>query len=160
MRSQYETTPKNETILPDLCLCARLSTAWALRTFGGPHCRRQADASDVGSIICLRDEKKEESLEFYSLFNCSLYYFQAAERGFLKPVGEWNSQRIIVNGPMVEIILNGHTILKANLDELAAKKPEHKGIKRKSGHLAFCGHGDRGAYRNLRIAEIASDDSL
>ena len=53
-------------------------------------------------------------------------------------------------------LFNGTTITEANLDELNKKFPDHQGAKRRSGHLALCGHGDRVAFRNFRIAEPAA----
>ncbi|MFO8026628.1 MAG: DUF1080 domain-containing protein [Opitutales bacterium] len=124
----------------------------------GLHYPGQGNPADTGIEVQILDNTAEKYKKLKPWqFHGSLYYFKAAERGFLKPLGEWNAQRIIVDGPRVEIILNGHSILKANLDELAPKKPEHEGIKRRSGHLAFCGHGDRVAYRKVRLAELPAD---
>jgi len=92
-------------------------------------------------------------------FHGSLYTLQAAKREGLKPVGEWNHQRVIVNGPNLTVVLNGIEILKANLDELAQSHPKHKGVKRRSGHIAFLGHGDAVAFRNIRIAELPNPDA-
>ncbi len=84
----------------------------------------------------------------------AIYKLQAAEQGFLKPVGEWNKQTIIVSGPHMFIILNGKLINRANLDELSAKHPEHKGVKRRSGHIVICGHSDPVEFRNLNVEEL------
>lgn len=69
-------------------------------------------------------------------------------------MGEWNHQKVTVNGSSVIVVLNGVEILNANLDELAKAHPKHKGVLRRSGHLAFLGHGNKVAFRNIRIAEI------
>jgi hypothetical protein len=89
-----------------------------------------------------------------SQYHGSLYKLQAAKRGFLKPVGQWNHQKVTVNGPKVLVELNGTTILDANLDELATKSPKHKGVKRRSGHICFCGHGDPVQFKNITILEL------
>ena len=124
----------------------------------GLHYPGHGNPADTGIEAQILDDTAEKYKKLKPWqFHGSLYYFKAAEKGHLKPVGEWNLQRIMVYGSQVEINLNGHTILKANLDELAAKKPEHLGIKRRGGHIAFCGHGDRVAYRKLRIAEFPPD---
>ena len=42
-----------------------------------------------------------------SQYHGSIYKLQAAKRGFLKPLGEWNHQKVTVNGPKLIIELNG-----------------------------------------------------
>jgi hypothetical protein len=49
--------------------------------------------------------------------------------------------------------LNGETILEVNLDEVVKRHPKHQGAKRRAGHIAWLGHGDKVAFRNIRIAE-------
>ena len=90
-----------------------------------------------------------------SQYHGSLYKLQAAKRGFLKSAGEWNHQKVTVDGARVQVELNGVTILTANLDELATKFPKHKGVKRRTGHLCFCGHGDPVRFRNITILELS-----
>ncbi len=87
-------------------------------------------------------------------FHGGLYTLAAAKQGFLKPVGEWNQQRVTVMGPTVKVELNDQIILRANLDDLAARHPEHEGVKRRSGHIGFLGHGDRVAFRKIHIGEL------
>lgn len=88
-------------------------------------------------------------------FHGSIYTLAAAEKGHQKPVGEWNKQRITMNGPKVKVELNGTVILEANLDEINKEKPDHQGAKRRSGHIGFLGHGDRVQFKNIKIGEIA-----
>ena len=87
-------------------------------------------------------------------FHGSLYTLQAAKRGHLKPVGEWNHEKVTVDGPLVKVELNGVVILDANLDELNKQKPKHKGAKRRSGHICFCGHGAPVKFKNITIKEL------
>ncbi len=88
-------------------------------------------------------------------FHGSLYLLAPAKKSGLKPVGEWNREKITVSGNGLIVELNGEIILRANLDELAARNPKHLGAKRKAGHIAMLGHGDRVAFKNIRIAEMA-----
>ena len=88
-------------------------------------------------------------------YHGSLYKLQAAKRGFLKPPGEWNHQKITVNGPQVIVELNGTKILNADLNRLSAKNSKHKGVKRRSGYICFCGHGAPVQFRNMTILELA-----
>ena len=84
----------------------------------------------------------------------SIYGVAPAKRGFLKPVGKWNHQKVTVKGPLVVVELNGTKITEANLDELEKKNPKHKGVKRRSGHICFCGHGSPVQLRNITIVEL------
>ncbi len=87
-------------------------------------------------------------------FHGSLYTLQPAKRGHLKPVGEWNRQKVTVDGPLVKVELNGTIILDANLDEINKKKPKHKGAQRRSGHICFAGHGAPVKFKNITIKEL------
>jgi hypothetical protein len=89
-----------------------------------------------------------------SQYHGSLYKLQPARRGFLEPVGEWNHQKVTVDGPKVVVELNGTKILDADLNELAKKNPRHKGVKRRAGHICFCGHGAPVQFRNITILEL------
>ena len=104
-------------------------------------------------------EKYQGKLKDYQ-WHGSLYTLAAAKRGFLKPIGEWNMQRVTVRGARVSVELNGVTILNENLDELSAKHPDHKGVKRRKGFIAFCGHGDVVSWRKVRIAEVPYGTAL
>lgn len=88
----------------------------------------------------------------------SIYGVVAAERDHLKPVGEWNEEEIIAKGRRITVILNGVTIVDADLDEATKDGTldgeKHPGVDRASGHLGFLGHGDVLEFRNLRIKEL------
>ena len=70
-------------------------------------------------------------------------------------MGEWNKERITVNGPDVTVEVNGQTVLQANLDQVNKEHPDHVGSKRRGGHLAFLGHGDRVLFRNINVGGLA-----
>ena len=121
----------------------------------GIHYPGEGDGAYTGMELQILDNtaKKYAKLKDYQ-FHGSLYTLQAAKREGLKAVGEWNQQKVTVNGSSVIVVLNGVEILNANLDELAKAHPKHKGVLRRSGHIAFLGHGNKVAFRNIRIAEI------
>jgi hypothetical protein len=92
-------------------------------------------------------------------YHGSIYGIAAATATALRPVGEWNSESIIMNGRVIKVELNGIVIVDINLDVVAKDgktTSDHKidGLTRTQGHIGFCGHGDRVAYRNLRIRKI------
>lgn len=88
----------------------------------------------------------------------SVYGVVPAKTGYLKPVGEWNSEEIIANGSHIKVILNGETIVDADVAEASKNGTidgrEHPGLKREKGHICFCGHGTEVWFRNLRIKEL------
>ncbi len=78
----------------------------------------------------------------------------------MKPAGEWNSTRIVVNGAHVEHWLNGKKLLEYELWSpdwearvKASKFADVKGYGReKSGHIAIQGDHDGSlSIRNVRI---------
>ena len=88
----------------------------------------------------------------------SIYGVVPAKTGFLKPAGQWNSEEIIAKGKQIKVILNGETIVDADIEKASANGTidgkEHPGLKRDSGHICFCGHGAEVWFRNLRIKEL------
>ena len=123
----------------------------------GIHYPGKGDAAYSGMELQILDNThpKYSKLKDYQ-YHGSLYTLQAAKRGHLKPVGEWNHQKVTVDGPLVKVELNGTVILDANLDELNKKKPKHKGAKRRRGHICFCGHGASVKFKNITIKELAT----
>ncbi len=121
----------------------------------GIHYTGKGDPANNGIEVQILDNTapKYKKLKPYQ-FNGGLYYLQPAKKGFLKPVGKWNSEKITVNGPHVTVELNGTVINKANLDDLAKSHPKHQGVKRRSGHITFCGHGDPVQFKNIRVTEL------
>jgi hypothetical protein len=121
----------------------------------GIHFPGEGDGAYTGMELQILDNSAEKykDLKDYQ-FHGSMYTLAPAKREGLKPPGEWNNQRVSVLGSEVKVVLNGKDILAANLDELAAKHPKHEGVKRRSGHIAFLGHGDKVSLRNIKIVEV------
>jgi hypothetical protein len=125
----------------------------------GIHTPLEGDAAYVGKELQILDNtaSKYDKLEVYQ-FHGSVYGVIAAEKGFLKPVGEWNQQEVIVKHPKIKIILNGTVILEG--DYLEASKngtldhKDHPGLQRSQGHIGFLGHGDVVRFKNIRIKEL------
>ncbi|OHB76129.1 MAG: hypothetical protein A2W31_09515 [Planctomycetes bacterium RBG_16_64_10] len=82
----------------------------------------------------------------------SVYGLAPARRGFLRPVGQWNVEEVVVQGSRVTVCVNGTTINDVDLQELPARDgQEHPGRTRPEGHLGFLGHGDPVEFRNIRV---------
>ena len=88
----------------------------------------------------------------------SIYGVVPAKTGHLKPVGEWNSQQVTAKGKQITIKLNGETIIDADIEKASTPKTidgnNHPGLKRSSGYIGFCGHGDQVEFRNIRIRSL------
>lgn len=54
--------------------------------------------------------------------------------------------------------MNGQVILDANIHEASVNgtpdKRDHPGLKNKTGHIGFLGHGDVVRFKNIRIKEL------
>lgn len=89
-------------------------------------------------------------------YHGSAYGMVAAERGFLRPAGQWNFQEVTVNGSSIRVELNGNVILNADLakvTEYMSGRP-HPGKDRKIGAFGFAGHGDAVSFRNVSIRRL------
>ncbi|MGE0771553.1 MAG: DUF1080 domain-containing protein [Cyclobacteriaceae bacterium] len=90
------------------------------------------------------------------------YDMHAPQNKNLKPVGEWNSTRILVNGNHVEHWLNGSKVVEYELQSEEWKKLK-EGSKWKdatgygmasSGHITLQDHGGEVWFRNIMIKEL------
>lgn len=120
----------------------------------GIHYPGTGDGAYTGMELQILDnsDPKYHDLKEYQ-FHGSLYTLAPAKKSGLKPVGEWNHERVSVLGSAVIVNLNGEVILQANLDTLSEANPKHEGVKRRAGHLAWLGHGDRVSFKNIQILE-------
>jgi hypothetical protein len=121
---------------------------------------KEGDPAFVGMEIQVLDDNSDKykgKLAEYQ-YHGSVYGVVPAKQGHLKPAGEWNSEEIILKGKDIKVILNGETIVEANLDEASKNgtidKREHPGLKRDKGFICFCGHGAEVWFRNLRLKEL------
>lgn len=121
----------------------------------GIHYPGEGDGAYTGMEIQILDstDPKYKDLKDYQ-FHAGIYTLKAAKQGFLKPIGEWNHERVTVNGSSVTVEVNGNVALTANLDEISAANPKHEGVKRRAGHIGWMGHGDKVSFRNINISEI------
>lgn len=119
----------------------------------------EGDAAYVGTELQILDNTADiyKNLQAYQ-YHGSAYGIIAAKRGFLKPVGEWNSQEVILKGNRVKVILNGTVILDGDMKEASKDGTkdgkDHPGLERDKGHIGFLGHGSVVRFRNIRIKEL------
>ena len=123
----------------------------------------RGNAAYVGMELQVLDDSapKWAKLQPYQ-YHGSIYGVEPCKRGHQKPVGEWNAQEVIAKGTKIQIILNGTTIVDADLQPFIDGKDtadhggikRHPGLKRAAGHIGFLGHGSRVEFRNIRIKEL------
>jgi hypothetical protein len=93
----------------------------------------------------------------------SAYGMVAAEQGYLRPIGQWNFQEVIVRGSTIVVELNGSVILNCDLAEVKEfldNRP-HPGLERRTGHFGFAGHNDPVQFRDVAIRSLSgADDRL
>ncbi|MCE9630173.1 MAG: DUF1080 domain-containing protein [Planctomycetia bacterium] len=118
------------------------------------------DAAFAGMEIQILDDghPKYASLQPWQVHG-SIYGVAAAERGCLKPVGEWNSEEVTVRGSLVKVVVNGKTIIDADTAAFRDGAPtpdgkSHPGLSRTTGRIGFLGHGDEVHFRNIRLQEL------
>lgn len=90
----------------------------------------------------------------------SAYGMVAAQRGYQRPIGEWNFQEATIVGSTIKVELNGYVILdtdlsKVDMTTVMAKSP-HPGKDRKNGFFGFAGHNDAAEFRNIEIKDLAA----
>ncbi len=119
----------------------------------------KADSHALGYEYQVLDDPKE----YYNpkLKAAALYSLvEAAEDKVLKPVGEFNSGKIIYNGSHIEHWLNGKKVVEIDTDtkEYAERFKLSKYYKytdyfnvHKNGHIVLQDHGDDCWYRNIKI---------
>ena len=118
------------------------------------------DAAYVGMELQILDNTAPiyANLQPYQ-YHGSVYGVIPAKKGFLNPVGEWNYEEVIVQGTSVKVILNGTTIVDGDIagprDNGTMDHREHPGLKNKTGHIGFLGHGSVVNFRNIRIKDLA-----
>jgi hypothetical protein len=91
-------------------------------------------------------------------YHGSVYGVIPAKRGYLKPVGEWNSEEVIAQGTKIKVVLNGTVIVDGDISEARDKgtmdHQDHPGLKNETGHIGFLYHDALVRFRNIRIREL------
>ena len=119
----------------------------------------EGDAAYVGMELQILEDGSPVywDLQPYQ-YHGSVYGVVPAKRGVLRPVGEWNGEEVTVKGRHVTVVVNGTTVVDADLDEASRggtmDHKDHPGLRRTTGHVGFLGHGSIVAFRNVRIREL------
>ena len=119
----------------------------------------------LGFEYQIEDDSLGDDIKLGTHRAAALYDLIAAnDRKHLKPVGEWNTARIVVNGKHGEQWLNGEKVVDFDLgtplmDSLLAKSKYHvyPGFAdKRTGHIILQDHNDEAWYRNIKILVIIS----
>jgi hypothetical protein len=120
----------------------------------------EGDAAYVGMEIQILDDTAPvyANLQPYQ-YHGSVYGVIPAKRGYLKPVGEWNSEEIIARGSRIRVILNGTVIVDGDILEASRDGTidhnRHPGLQRAAGHIGFLSHDTVVRFRNLRVRDLS-----
>jgi len=105
-----------------------------------------------------RDGKnaKTSAAALYALIACN-------EKKSLKPIGGWNSSRIVIKDNKVQHYLNGEVVVEyvwgsdAIKEKIANSKFKNWGefMTKDKGHIAFQYHNDDVWFRNIRIKDLS-----
>ena len=125
----------------------------------GIRMRPGAHAAYQAMEIQILDDTAEKYKHLHPYqYHGSIYGVVPAKRGHLKPVGQWNVQEVLADGPHIVVTLNGVKIVDADINKASTPKTldgkAHPGLKRPSGRIGFLGHGTHVEFRNLRIKEL------
>jgi len=119
----------------------------------------KGDAAYVGMELQILDNSSPiyANLHVYQ-YHGSVYGVIPAKRGALKPVGEWNTERVIADGDHIKIIVNGIVVVDGNIREAGGNgtldHKQHPGLFNKTGHIGFLGHGHKVSFRNIRVKKL------
>ena len=115
----------------------------------------EGDPAYVGMEIQLIDDEGWPGKLADYQHTGSIYDVVPASKLNNKPIGEWNSIRIVAKGSMVKVEVNGTTVVDANLEDSKEKKgAKHPGISRAKGHVGFQSYNTRVEFRNVFIKPL------
>lgn len=125
----------------------------------GIHAPLEGDAAYAGKEIQILDNTAPVYAKLHEYqYHGSVYGVIPAQRGFLKPVGEWNEEEVMVQGSKIKVTLNGTVIVDGDFMEASKNGTldgkEHPGLQKTKGHIGFLGHGSVVKFRNIRIKEL------
>jgi len=117
----------------------------------------------VGMELQIIDNDGYKEVHNYTLqpwqVHGSIYGCVPAKTGALKPCGEWNHQEVRAVGSRIMVILNDQTIVDADVDALTETADgggleKHPGLKRRTGHIGWLGHGAKVEFKNIRVKPL------
>ena len=117
----------------------------------------------LGWEFQLQDDINGDDITNPTHLTASLYEMIASNaRSITKPIGEWNSARLVFNGNKGEHWLNGKKVVEFDITtpEFAAlfAKSKYRNTKgfeeRRKGHIILQDHNDEVYFRSIKIREL------
>lgn len=96
----------------------------------------------------------------------SLYFCVQPSSDRTKPVGQWNSGRIVCKDSIVQHWLNGEKVIHLDYKDprwafnVEMLRQRGGNLEARGANLSLQDHGDPVWYRNLRIRELSSEDEI
>jgi hypothetical protein len=116
------------------------------------------DGAYVGMCECqiLDDTAKVYDTLDPRQYCASAYGMTAVNRGYLRPVGDWNFIEVTAVGPKLTMELNGTRVTETDLSKVTEymHNSAHPGKLLTKGHFGFCGHNDPVAFRAVQIKPL------
>ena len=100
----------------------------------------------------------------------SVYGVIPAKRIVHKPLGEWSTEEIRVEGDRIKVTVNGQVIVDGNIrtackghnvdpkgsneNPYTVDHRNHPGMFNRKGYISFCGHGEGLKIRNVRVLDL------
>ena len=144
-----------------------LEVEWRLAELGNSgiiYRAREGVRPSAGSIeYQLADNAREPSQRYPDRRNGAIYGLYAPTEDASRPVGEWNTSRIVARGRHVEHWLNGKMVAKAEIGSADWRERVSRSKFAKvdgygeaeEGSIVLQSHGDRGvAFRGVRIRRL------
>jgi len=96
----------------------------------------------------------------------SLYFCVPPSRDNTKPVGQWNTGRIVCKGTIVQHWLNGEKVIHLDYQDpkwasqVELLKQRGGNLNARGAYLSLQDHGDPVWYRNLQLRELHPGDTI
>jgi len=96
----------------------------------------------------------------------SLYFCMPPSKDATRPVGEWNSGRIVCQGSIIQHWLNGVKVIDFDYtdprweSEVTMLKLRGAELTKRGARLSLQDHGDPVWYRNIRLRTVGADEDI
>jgi hypothetical protein len=124
--------------------------------------REKGPAYETGPEYQILDNERHQDGKSPLTSSASLYALYAPSKDVVKPAGQWNRGRIVLQGNRVRHFLNGEKVVDVEIGSedwnkrLAESKfaTWPKFAKNKRGFIVLQDHGDEVWFRNMRIKRL------